>query len=441
MMFLVCMLAGGLTACGPQVDPEPCTTENEVLDGTHMDKNMVEAEKECENRPVAKQTVDLTENVPKPEFEIGYTTELPLTPILRFGWEVLQESVKQTEQGENVLVSPLSAFTALQMAMIGADGETREQMEEVLRTPLNFYVVDCARGLPSGNGFTFNMANSIWYKDDGALMVKEPFLQFNIDAFDTDIFMAPFDEGTLRDINHWVSNKTDGKIENILNEIPEEAVVYLINALSFDAEWESVYKETEVWKDIFLKEDGTEQLVEMLHSEENSYLENESATGFVKYYKGKNYAFVALLPKEGMSVADYVQKLTGEEIAELLNSQQNTSVQVTMPKFSTEYSVELKDILAKMGMPDAFDMDKADFTLMAESQKGNIYINKVLQKTFLSVDERGTSAGAATVVEMANKMALLNRKEVILNRPFVYMVVECEYNEPLFIGTMMDVKK
>ena len=112
-----------------------------------------------------------------------------------------------------------------------------------------------------------------------------------------------------------------------------------------------------------------------------------------------------------------------------------------IPKFETEYDILLNDVLAQMGMPDAFSASGADFSNMAESAVGNIYINRVLHKTFISVDEYGTKAGAVTAVEMNAESALMEMYQVYLNRPFVYMLIDCETNQPFFIGTMMEVEK
>ena len=266
-----------------------------------------------------KETTELTEAVAEPELIITYTQELPFHPVARFGWELLQETNKQNE-AENILLSPMSAFISLQMTALGAEGKTEEQMKDVLHTGLNHYVHEFAVNLPKEEGSKVHMANSIWFKDTNEVEVKKEFLQLGKEAFGAKIFKAPFDDFTLHDINAWVEENTDGKIENVLDEISEDAVLYLINALSFDAEWEKIYNETQVWKDIFTKENGTEQLVSMLHSDENTYLENESVTGFVKYYKGRKYAFVALLPKEGKTVAECIRELSGEKFVELMEN-------------------------------------------------------------------------------------------------------------------------
>jgi serpin B len=229
-------------------------------------------------------------------------------------------------------------------------------------------------------------------------------------------------------------------IPEILDEIPAEAIMYLVNALAFDAEWAEIYKETAVNDGIFTKEDGAKQSVTFMYGEESRYLEDEKATGFIKYYKDSKYAFVALLPNEGVSVSEYVASLDGESLSKMLGSAEIVPVNTCIPKFETEYEVEMSEILKEMGMPDAFDSDKADFTGLGTSSVGNIYISRVIHKTFISVDEKGTKAGATTAVEMMPESAPpMDIKKVYLDRPFVYMLVDCENNIPFFVGSMMDV--
>ena len=126
------------------------------------------------------------------------------------------------------------------------------------------------------------------------------------------LFRAPFDETTLADLNAWVSDRTDGMIPAILDRIPGSAMVYLVNALAFDGQWESVYRENQIHEGTFTAEDGAAQPVQMMYSQEYAYLEDGLATGFLKYYEGGTYAFAALLPNEGVSLEDYIASLTGE---------------------------------------------------------------------------------------------------------------------------------
>jgi serpin B len=345
------------------------------------------------------------------------------------------------ENGKNTLISPLSVLCALAMTANGAKGETRAQMESVLgmsAEELNFYIYSYMKNLPQGEKYKLSLANSIWFTDDERFTVNQDFLQTNADYYGADIFKAPFNKQTCKDINTWVKNKTDGMIPEILDEIPAEAIMYLVNALAFDAEWAEIYKETAVNDGIFTKEDGAKQSVTFMYGEESRYLEDEKATGFIKYYKDGKYAFVALLPNEGVSVSEYVASLDGESLSKMLGSAEIVPVNTCIPKFETEYEVEMSEILKEMGMPDAFDSDKADFTGLGTSSVGNIYISRVIHKTFISVDEKGTKAGAATAVEVAPGAAppAEEPKSVILDRPFLYFIVDTRLGLPVFAGAM-----
>ena len=346
--------------------------------------------------------------------------------------------------GENTLLSPLSVLCALAMTANGAKNETLAQMEEVfgLTVPeLNEYLHAYLERLPSGDRYRVSVADSIWFRDDDRLSVEQDFLQTNADYYGASVYKSPFDNTTLEDINAWVSDNTEGMIENILDEIPDDAVMYLINALAFDAEWETIYKEDQVRDGTFTTESGETRDIQMMYSSETQYLNDGSATGFIKYYADRKYAFAALLPNEGVLLADYIAALTGGGLMSTLDSAQDAKVNAGVPKFESEYAVEMSDILRSMGMADAFDEIRADFTGLGKSGRGNIFINRVIHKTFIAVDEKGTKAGAATVVEMAAGCAEPTEeiKTVYLDRPFVYMLIDCETNLPIFIGATTDI--
>ena len=348
------------------------------------------------------------------------------------------------ENGKNTLISPLSVLCALAMTANGAEEETLAQMEEVLgmtTDELNLYLYSYMKNLPQGDKYKLSLANSIWFTEDERFTVNQDFLQTNADYYGADIYKAPFDKQTLKDINNWVKQNTDGIIPEILDQIPPEAIMYLVNALAFEAEWSEIYEKHQVKDGEFTKEDGTKQDVKFMYGSEGTYFEDEKATGFMKRYKGGKYAFVAMLPNEGVSVSEYIASLDGESLNALLANPQYATVRTSIPKFETEYKVEMSDILQSMGMTEAFDMYNADFEGLGTSTGGNIYISRVLHKTFISVGEKGTKAGAATIVEMKDGAAAepTEPKEVYLDRPFVYMLVDCENNIPFFIGTMMDV--
>ncbi len=350
------------------------------------------------------------------------------------------------ESGKNTLISPLSVLFALSMTANGAEGETLAQMESVLgmsKDELNLYLYSYMNKLPQAEKYKLSLANSIWFTDHERFTVNRSFLQTNADYYKADVYKAAFNNQTLRDINNWVKQKTDGMIPEILNEIPADAVMYLINALAFEAEWSEIYKSNEVRKGEFTKEDGTKQNVDFMYGTEGKYLEDDKASGFMKYYSGGKYAFVAMLPREGVNLSDYVASLDGESLNAMLSNPKSMTVFTSIPKFETEYNVEMSGILSEMGMSSAFDPDNAQFGGLGSSTDGNIYIGRVIHKTFISVGEKGTKAGAATVVEIMDEcfMQPIEPEEVYLDRPFVYMLIDCENNIPFFIGTMTDVGK
>lgn len=347
------------------------------------------------------------------------------------------------ESGKNTLISPLSVLSALAMAVNGAEGNTLAEMENTLgvsRDELNGFLSEYLRSLPEGEKYKLNVANSIWVADH--FNVSGDFLQKNADNYGADIYKTPFDDSTLKDINNWVERETDGMIKNVLDRIPANVIMYLINALAFDAEWSDIYQENQVRDGEFYPDGGGTQNVEFMHGSENKYITDGNAEGFIKYYAGGKYAFAALLPKEGMSLSDYIDTLSGEKLLNMLSNVQTVRVYNSIPKFESEYQCEMSSILADMGIKDAFDGAAADFSGIGSSSDGNIFINRVIHKTYISVDERGTKAGAVTMIEVNTTGADLvdEVKYVYLDRPFLYMIIDCENNIPVFIGTLNSVK-
>lgn len=375
---------------------------------------------------------DLMEGIEGNVVFICYDDESARSGYLNFSVGLLQQCCA----AENTLLSPLSVYTALSMTAEGARGETGQQMRACL-------------GMPEEGWFwNFNRealkpANAIWFTNDDRFTVNPDFLQTNADRYGAGIYSAPFDVSTLRDINRWVEEQTDGMIPEILDEIQPDAVMYLVNALAFEAEWETVYTKNQLWERDFHREDEKTCRVEFLHGEESGYLENDIATGFMKYYKGGDYAFVALLPREGMTIEEFVDALDGEMLKTLLDSVEYTMVDTAMPAFEAEYGADLAQSLQEMGMVLAFDPEKADFSGLGTSSRGNISINRVIHKTCISVTSDGTRAAAATVVEPTDAAALVDpeRKTVTLDRPFLYMIVDTQAGIPVFLGTLMNPEK
>ena len=345
---------------------------------------------------------------------------------------------------DNLLLSPLSVALALSMTSNGADTDTLTEMENVLGLPvqeLNEYFVTYTGSLPEKEDCKLHIANSLWMRD--GFDVKQDFLQTNANYYSAPVYTSPFDSQTVKDINNWVKTNTDGMIEKMLDDISGEAVMYIVNALAFDAKWSSVYEKQQVRDGVFTASDGAECNVEFMHSTGYfPYLEDGRAAGFLKSYKGGRYAFAAILPNEDITLEEYLDGLTAEGLYDMIKEPEHYETVTALPKFSYECDLMLNDTLKQLGMPTAFDVNTADFTRLGAPDKpdDNIYIGRVLHKTFIAVDELGTKAGASTVVEMRNGSAAPAEEEeikyVILDRPFLFLIIDYENNIPIFMGTV-----
>lgn len=342
--------------------------------------------------------------------------------------------------GDGAVISPLSVLYALAMTANGAGGETLAQMEEVLGaeiSKLNPALKYCTDKM----GEELKCANSIWYNDASVFTPDAGFLQTNADYFGAGLFKLPFDDAALRQINKWVEDNTDGMIKNMLDSIPPEAVMYLINALAFDAKWQDKFDKDLSTDGIFTAANGEKQNVRFMHSNEHRYIDDNNAKGFMKYYEGGKYAFMALLPDEGVSTDEYIASLTAQKLRSFISGTSTcVLVNVAMPEFKADFSLELSDILKSMGMVDAFDGDIADFSPMGDCKEKNLYIGRVIHKAHIEVSETGTKAGASTAVEMKCYSAMIGETvSVELDRPFVYMIVDTNSCIPVFMGTCSSI--
>ncbi len=359
-----------------------------------------------------------------------------------FSVDFFKNSLK--ENG-NTLVSPLSAIYSLGMAANGAEGETLKELEKAFgmeREELNLYLYSLMKKIEKDETTTLNVANSAWFTNRDSFKVNRDFLQINADYYGADAYKAPFDASTIKKINKWVKNRTDGTIDNIVDDsiVTPNAVVVLINALCFEAEWLSPYENGEVRKGKFTSASGQKQDCDFMYGEGGWYYEDTNAVGFCQLYEG-DYAFVAMLPNEGITVEEYIKSLNGERLTEMLkNPNRGVALDTAIPKFEHEFDFSAVDTLEKMGVNRAFDQEIADFSALGTSKNGNIYIGEVKQKTYISVAEKGTKAGAATAIVFFDKSSSLEpEKQIYLNRPFVYMIINTDTFVPIFMGTVNNI--
>lgn len=354
--------------------------------------------------------------------------------------------MKDLENGKNTLVSPESVLFALGMTSNGAKGDTLKQMQKVLCKDLdtdtfNKNMNKLMTSAQSSSDFKFSIANSVWVKDMQGMTLTEQFARSCKQMYNAEMFKAPFNDETLKQMNNWVNEKTDKMIPKIIDEFGDDTAAVLLNCIAFDAKWEKPYEKKDVVENReFNLQSGKKVNCSMMHSEEKLYVSDDKSQGFIKNYKGGKYAFMAILPNEDVSLSDYVKSMTAQSFAKMYAGK-TTQYQVlaSVPKFKYDYSAKLNDTLKQMGITDAFDGEKADFSGMTEQQK--LFISNVLHKTHIELDEEGTKAAAATAVTMDVSGALPAKediKEIRLDRPFAYAIMDTQTGLPVFMGTVCD---
>jgi len=364
-----------------------------------------------------------------------------------FSLELFQRCVAAKGKNANVTIAPMSVLNTMALAANGAGGSTATQLRDALGdgasiARINKNLAWYNSKLTNSKKAKIRTANAIWYHDDGSIAMKKGFLKAAKKYYAAAVTPADFtDPATTTDVNAWVSKQTDGMIKKIVDRLDSDTRIAIVNALYFDAKWQEPFEKDTVRTKTFTAANGKKHKVKMMFGTEHRYIEGEGVTGFVKPY-AKGYSYVALLPKKGTSVKKFVKGLDGDDFRALVAGAEHAEVHVAMPKYTITYSNDaMEQQLKDMGLSRAFGA-KANFKKMAKSSEGPLYIDTVVHKTKIQVDENGTKAAAATGAMMKAGAALIGEvKKVTLNRPFVYAIVDNATDLPVFIGTVNNIGK
>lgn len=385
-------------------------------------------------------SVKVVEKLLRPKLDLSdkFVKEMANTSI-----KLVQTNAEQPMQDKkNILISSESIMTAMAMVINGANGDTLSQLQNSLYggmsvADFNKYMSNYNDYLTLSKDVQFHLANSIWMKN--GMSVKKNFLDTNEKYYHSQTYTEPFDKNTVKKMNDWVNNNTKKMIPSIIDGFNKDDVMYLVNALAFEGRWMTQYSDYRVQKETFTNAGGQKQTVNMLNSTENYYLKDKQATGVMKLYEGGNFAFVGILPNEGVSAAEYLKGMTGDSFINFIKSAESKKVLTKIPEFSYDYKTEMKPTLQAMGISKAFTPE-ADFS---EMTKEPVHISSVLHKTHIELDRNGTKAAAVTAIAVAKSSAPMNTeppKEVYLNRPFIYSIVEVSTGLPIFMGVVNSVK-
>jgi serpin B len=359
-----------------------------------------------------------------------------------FGFNLLQV-VSEKEEG-NLFLSPLSATFALGMLNNGAAGITSEEIRNALgyagipTEEMNDYFLKMLTALKTIDpDVTLESANSIWIRND--FQALPSFVEANQTKYDAEVRHEDFSNpATLALINNWCAEKTHGKIDRILDKIPENAIMYLINGLYFKGIWSKPFEKEQTKNQTFANEDGSTPLVPMMRKElPLTYAQNE-LFGMVEVpYGNEAFSMIFLLPAEGVSLQSVIENLNASVWNDCLAGLSPRTVRLGIPRIELAYEIQLKDALKKLGMLSMFDAETVD--LSGIHPTASLVVSGVKQKTALEINEEGSEASAVTIVEiveMASPTTPPSPVSFILNRPFLLFIKEKSTGTILFEGVV-----
>ncbi len=359
-----------------------------------------------------------------------------------FGLPLFNEVIAQGDGG-NVFISPFSVSFALGMTHNGARGETETAMRETLgfgnlsREQINEGyrgILDIITGID--DLITLEIADAIWYRE--SYSIYDEFVDTCETYFDAEVAALDFTSAGCVDIvNDWVSDHTNGLIDEMLEDPPGgQVVVLLMNAVYFKGDWSQKFDEGDTQAaDFHVSADVTVQAQMMELKERIQVQRADDFTAVSLPYGDGYFALTALLPAEEGSVDEFAAGLTPERWGDILDGFHTAHETLRLPKFELRWELEnLRDVLAAMGMGVAFT-NEADFSAMGP---GSLSISNVKHKTYVRVDEEGTEAAAATSVEMDAGASSVEPEPIIFDRPFIYAIHDHHTGGILFIGKLVN---
>jgi serpin B len=382
-----------------------------------------------------------SQNFNEPEFDYNLKSATLIETNNQFGLDLLK-TLLETEENPNVMISPTSVSIALGIAYNGAETTTREAFEQVLnyegltREEVNEITRELIHVLVNNDkGNLLEIANSMWHNE--GFPVEPEFINLNSHYFDAEVRELDFQSAqAVNTINDWVSHKTHGKIEKIIDSIDPAVMMFLINAIYFNCVWETEFDPDNTHRANFYKEDGSLFAeVDMMKLESTFRVANQQAFRAIELpYKNGKFSMYLFLPSEESSVNQLVQELDGatwDQWMEAFSEQED--FKVYMPRFEFEFDRTLGDDLKAMGMDIAFT-EQADFSGISPIP---LFIADVIHKTYIKVNEKGTEAAAVTAIIM-ELTSVQPMSELRLDRPFLFAITENSSKSILFIGKVAE---
>ena len=374
--------------------------------------------------------------------ELSRSEQVMTEETTDFAFRFFQQVNASEKEQDNWMISPLSASMALGMMTNGSAGNTLAEMKATLGfseaniDEMNAYYRRLLTELPDLDNTTqLKLANSIWIGN--GFEMKSPFVDVNKQMYDAKVsnldFSSPKAPST---INNWCSDKTNGRITEVIQEITPAAKMFLLNALYFKGIWQEDYKfdKSKTKNEDFTNVDGSVTKVKMMN-QTNSYVFNYNDYFWMAKFNYGNCAYnmTILLPDTDHTLEECLEAMTAENWEKWNKDWTVRKLIVKMPRFEMKYNKSLIEDMKALGIKDAFDPASANFSNISDQ---SLFLDLLKQFTYLRVDEEGTEAAAVTIGGMLGAVAPPSTGPVkfFLNRPFVFMINEISTGTVLFMG-------
>lgn len=386
----------------------------------------------CKEAPMDNANIEIRQ-LTKSESKLVNASE-------RFGYNIFQK-INESKKNENIFISPISISFALGMTLNGAASSTsdsirntlfisdlsKEEINSSYRSLIDYlYSVD--------TDVKFKIANAIFYRN--IITFKKEFIDINKKYFNASVDGLDFSNPRSVDIiNNWAKEETEGKIPVIVERIPNDIIMYILNAIYFKGDWKYAFDKNMTKEDWFKKTKNDSVKCDMMNKYISvKYFENEYLQLIELPYANDAFCMNIILPKEDIN--ELIKKIDSEKIKLWYENMFDSYVNLYLPKFKLKFKSSLKEALKNMGMGIAFDPSLSDFRNLYDGTE-KAYISDVNHSTYVDVYEEGTEAAAVTSVEIGITSI---REEMVMrcDKPFVFLIRERNSNSILFIGKLFD---
>lgn len=355
-----------------------------------------------------------------------------------FAFDFIHALQKTQPAEENLFVSPLSLHMALGMLLNGAEKETANEIQKALKmdavalADLNAAYKTLINDLPIADSkVSLGLANSVWYRND--FSVENDFQSVLKNSFESEVTGLPFDNVAKDRINKWASDNTNGKIKQVIDQIKPDYVMFLLNALYFKGDWKTRFDAKKTKDAPFKLESGQSKNIRMMYAEADFEVGAGLNYNAVRLpYANGQFNMTLIIPKGQNTVDEVLKGITGEGWTKLNNGMAKQGITVGLPKFTLDYSAQLKETLQGMGIKRAFEEDNAQLDKINKLKQ--LYVDFVKQDAYLGVDEQGTEAAAVTTIGIGLTSAGPEPARYICDRPFGLVISENTSNTILFMG-------